>query len=175
LLNEFYMHVMTEMHKWQGLSNLEITSADPDFVKEMVERVYPEIHATPTAEALPETRVFSRELVAYAAALLPVAPYFKAGDSRIAGISDNQYTTTLEMLTETNDKDFKSYLTRKTQGWFRRWGRDESAAAASASRAGAGARAAGAATPARAPAMQVSDDDEDGGGLESGQPETPGD
>jgi hypothetical protein len=175
LLNEFYLHVMTEMHKWQGLSNLEITSADPDFVKEMVERVYPEIHATPTAEALPETRVFSRELVAYAAALLPVAPYFKAGDSRIAGISDNQYTTTLEMLTETNDKDFKSYLTRKTQGWFRRWGRDESAAAASASGAGAGARAAGAATPARAPAMQVSDDDEDGEGLVGGQPETSGD
>ena len=72
------------------------------------------------------------------------------------------------MLTETNDKDFESYLTRKTQGWFLRWGRDESAAAASASGAGA-------ATPARAPAMQVSDDDEDGGGLEGGQPETSGD
>jgi hypothetical protein len=127
----------------------------------MVEHVYPEIHATPNAEALPETRVFSLELVAYTAALLPVAPYFKAGDSRIAGISDNQYTTTLEMLTEANDKDFKSYLTCKTQGWFWRWGRDESAAAPASS--------AGAATPARAPTMQVSDDDEDGGGLESGQ------
>ena len=137
----------------------------------MVERVYPEIHATPNAEALPETRVFSRELVAYAAALLPVAPYFKAGDSRIAGICDNQYTTTLEMLTETSDKAFKSYLTRKTQGWFRRWGRDESAPAPAALPAsGAGAGGAGAATPARAPTMHVSDDDEDGGGLESGPP-----
>ncbi len=49
---------------------------------EMVERVYPEIPATPNAEALQETRVFSRELVAYAAAMLPVAMYFKAGNSR---------------------------------------------------------------------------------------------
>ncbi len=99
MLNEFYLYVMTEIHKWQGLTNLEITSADPDFVKEMVERVYQEIHATPNAEALPETRFFSWQLVAYAAAMLPVAPYLKAGDSRIAGICDNQYTTTLEMLT----------------------------------------------------------------------------
>ncbi len=161
------MYVMTEMHKWQSLSNLEFTSANTNFVKEMVERVYTEIHATPNAEALPETRVFSLELVAYAAAVLPVASYFKAGDSRIACICDNQYTTTLEMLTETSDKDFKSYLTRKTQGWFRRWGRDESAAAPAS---GAGAGGAGAATPVRAPTMQVSDDEEDGEGLESGQP-----
>ncbi len=66
------------------------------------------------------------------------------------------------MLSKTNDKDFKSYLIRKTQGWFRRWGRNESAAAPASG---------GAATPARAPRMQVSDDDEDGGGLVSGQPE----
>ena len=72
------------------------------------------------------------------------------------------------MLIETNDKDFKSYLTRKTQGWFRRWGRDESAAAPAS---GAGAGGAGAATQVRPPTMQVLDDEEDGGGLESGQPE----
>ncbi len=103
--------------------------------------------------------------------MLPVAPYFRAGDSRIAGICHNQYTTTLEMLTKTSDKVFKSYLTRKTQGWFRRRGRDEAAAAPAASLApGAGAGGAGAATPARAPTMQVSDDDEDGGGSAGGPP-----
>ena len=36
----------------------------------------------------------------YAAAMLPVTPYFKAGNSRIPSICDNQYTTTLKMLTK---------------------------------------------------------------------------
>ncbi len=41
---------MQDMHKWQGLAKLEITSADPESVQEMVKRVYLAIPATPTAE-----------------------------------------------------------------------------------------------------------------------------
>jgi hypothetical protein len=41
MLNNCFLYVMQEMHKWQGLQNLQFTSADQDFVQEMVERVYP--------------------------------------------------------------------------------------------------------------------------------------
>ncbi len=37
-------------------------------------------------------------------------------------VCDDQYTATLESLQETNDENFKNYMSRKTQGWFRRWG-----------------------------------------------------
>ena len=70
------------------------------------------------------------------------------------------------MLEETADEAFKVYMTRKTQGWFRRWGlggvRLSDAAAASpgpgAAPDGAGSGA-GAATPARPPAPDASDDE----------------
>jgi hypothetical protein len=48
------------------------------------------------------------------------------------------------MLNETSDLLFKKYLTRKTQAWFRGFGRDEPACTAAASPASPGARGAGA-------------------------------
>ena len=63
---------------------LQFTSVDPAFVKKTVERVYPLIPATATSPEMPETRAFSRQLVAYIAAFLPAAPYFKSNDARIA-------------------------------------------------------------------------------------------
>jgi hypothetical protein len=50
---------------------------------------------------------------------------------QISGVCDDQYTATLERLQETGDEAFKLYLTRKTQGWFRRWGCPRTSAAAS--------------------------------------------
>jgi hypothetical protein len=47
---------MHDMHKWQGLGSLEITSADPVFIKDMVKCVFPVIPATPTAEELLDSR-----------------------------------------------------------------------------------------------------------------------
>jgi hypothetical protein len=55
------------------------------------------------------------------AAYLPVAPFFRASDTRVTGVCDDQYTATLEMLQETDDDKFKMYLTRKVIAWFRRW------------------------------------------------------
>ncbi len=49
LLNEFFLYVLEDLHTTQGLGALKFTSADPAFVKETVERVYPLIPATPTA------------------------------------------------------------------------------------------------------------------------------
>jgi hypothetical protein len=96
----------------------------PAFVKETVERVYPLIPATATAPEMPATlaRAFSRQLIAYIAPFLPTAPYFKFNDGRISTVCDDQYSSTLSMLEETADEAFKVYMTRKTQGWFRRWG-----------------------------------------------------
>jgi hypothetical protein len=96
---------------------------------------------------MPPTRAFSRQLIAYIAVFLPVAPYLRANDSRISGVCDDQYTATLERLEETGDEEFKLYLTRKTQGWFQRWGCPHTSAAASAASPAPGG--AGASTPAK--------------------------
>ena len=74
MLNEFFLYVLEDLHRQQGLGALQFTSADPAFVKETVELVYPLIPATATAPEMPATRAFSRQLVAYIAAFLPTAP-----------------------------------------------------------------------------------------------------
>jgi hypothetical protein len=55
------------------------------------------------------------------AAYFAVAPFFRASDTRVTSVCDDQYTDTLEMLQETDDYKFKMYLTRKVIAWFRRW------------------------------------------------------
>ena len=78
------------------------------------------------------------------------------------------------MLEETADEAFKAYMTRKTQGWFRRWGCDAAAASpgpgATAPPSGGGAGAAGAATPGRFPAPDASDDEEGSALITPGGP-----
>jgi hypothetical protein len=164
LLNEFFLYVLEDLHTTQGLGALQFTSADPAFVKDPVERVYPLIPATATAPEMPANRAFSRQLVAYIAAFLPAAPYFKSDDGRISAVCDDQYSSTLAMLEETADEAFKVYMTRKTQGWFRRWGCPRPSDAATspdpgAAPGGAGSGA-GAATPAHPPAPAASGDEE---------------
>jgi hypothetical protein len=121
LLNEFFLLVLQDVHEWQSLRALQFTSDEPQFVKELIERVYPAIPWTANAPALPETRVFSRPLIAYMVAYLPVTSFFWASDTRVTGVCDDQYTATLEKLQETNDDKFKMNLTRKVIAWFRRW------------------------------------------------------
>jgi hypothetical protein len=122
LLNEFFLYMLEDLHASQSLGALKFTSTDPTFVKETVKRVYPLIPATATAPEMPATRAFSRQLVAYIAAFLPTAPYLKSNDGRISAVCDDQYSSTLAILEETADEAFKVYMTRKTQGWFRRLG-----------------------------------------------------
>jgi hypothetical protein len=156
LLNEFFLYVLEDLHTCQSLGALQFTSDDPTVVKNMVEGVYPAIPATSTAPEMPPIRIFSRQLVAYIAVFLPVAPYFRANDGRISGVCDQQYSATLERLQETSDDAFKLYMTRKTQGWFRRWGCPRGGDAATSPAPGAGAS-----TPAKDTAP-VPSDDEDG-------------
>ncbi len=61
--------MLEDLHTTQGLDTLQFTSADPAFVKETVERVYPLIPATATAPEMPATKAFSRQLVAYIVSL----------------------------------------------------------------------------------------------------------
>ena len=155
--------MLEDFHTCQSLGELKFTSDDPEFIKEAVERVYLAIPATATTPELPATRAFSRELVAYIAAFLPVATYYKASDSRTGGLCDNQYTVTLETLTKTTDEKFCAYLVRKIQGWFRRWATprpDVAPAAAAAAASGGGGSAA--ATPGRTgrPEYAASNDEE---------------
>lgn len=167
LLNDFFLYVLEDFYTCQSLDRLQFTSAEPEFVQEIAERLYPAIPATATCEGIPETRAFSRQLIAYIAAQLPAAPFYRANDRRVTGICDDQYTSTLETLQETDDEKFKDYLTRKTQAWFRRWGRprtsDKAPAASDASPSPTGATQ----TPKRRPAPVASDDEETGGDNEA--------
>ncbi len=43
---------------------------------------------------MPETRAFLRQLVAYFAAFLPTAPYFKSNNGRISAVCNDQYSST---------------------------------------------------------------------------------
>jgi hypothetical protein len=159
-LNEFFLYVLEDLHTCQSLCALQFTSDDPTFVKHIVEGFYPLIPSTATAPEMPPTRAFSRQLVAYIAVFLPVATYFRANDGRISGVCDDQYSATLERLEETCDDAFKLYMTRKTQGWFRRWGTSDAAAfPAPGAAPGAAPGGAGASTPAKDTAPEPSDDD----------------
>jgi hypothetical protein len=169
-LNEFFLYVLEDLHTCQSLGALQFTSDDPTFVKQMVEDFYRLIPATATAPEMPPTRVFSRQLIAYLAVFLPVAPYFRANDGRISGVCDEQYTATLERLEETGDEAFKLYVTRKTQAWFRRWGCPRSSDAAASPAPGAAPGAAPASTPAKDTAPVPSDDEE---GAELISPSSP--
>jgi hypothetical protein len=44
--SECFLYVIQDMHKLQGIQNLQFTGADQDFVQEMVKRVYPVLPAT---------------------------------------------------------------------------------------------------------------------------------
>ncbi len=133
--------------------------------------MYTAIPSTPNAPALPETRVFSRPLIAYMAAYLPVAPFIRASDTRVTGVCDYQYTATLEMLQESDDDKFMMYLTRKVIAWFRRWpferhgkvpviGASSSDAGGDASSSHPGSAAAVAVPKARVQAPSVSEDED---------------
>jgi hypothetical protein len=63
-------------------------------------------------------------------------------------MTTDQYTATLECLQETNDENFKNYMTRKTQGWFRHWGCAGTSDAVASPAPGAAPPAPGAAPPA---------------------------
>ncbi len=105
------------------------------------------------------TRAFSRQLVAYLAVFLPVAPYFRANDGRISCVCDDQYTATLKRLEETGDEEFKLYVTSKTQAWFWRWGCPRTSDAAASPAPGAAPGAAPASMPAKDTAQVPSDDE----------------
>ncbi len=76
------------------------------------------------------------------------------------------------MLEETADEAFQVYMTRKTQGWLRRWGCPRPSDAAASPGPGAALDGAGsgtgAAKPARPPAPAVSDDERDSDLIKGG-------
>ncbi len=97
-LLEFFLNVLDDPHTCKSLGTLQFTSAEPKFDKDIAKRLNPAIPATPTAEEMPAYRAFSRQLVTYIAVFLPVAPFFRASNSRIAGVCNDQYSSTLETL-----------------------------------------------------------------------------
>ena len=174
MLNEFFLYVLEDFHTGQSLGALKFTSDDPEFIKEAVELVYLAIPATPRTPEMPATRAFSRELIAYIAAFLPVATYYKAIDNRTSGLCDDQYTATLETLNKTSDEKFSAYLIRKIQAWFRRWATPRPDVAPAAAAGGGGGSAA--ATQGRTERQQYeasSDEEEPEAGAAPAEPTSP--
>jgi len=120
-LNDFFCLCLNNIHRGQCLSSLKFVSGDPESIKAQVERVYPEIEEGERGDGVPEVKVYSKELVAYMSSFLPVAPYFRSTDERINGVCDSQYSATMARLGPAGDQKFTEYLTRKMQGWFRRF------------------------------------------------------
>jgi hypothetical protein len=91
LLNEFFLYVLEDLNTSQSLSALQFTSADPAFVKEMVER------SSPTTLFKSNDGRIKR---------------------RISALCDDQNSSTLAMLEEIANEAFKIYMpvTRKTHG-----------------------------------------------------------
>ena len=120
-LNDFLFLCLNNIHRGQCLSLLKFVSGDPESIKTQVERVYPEIEEGERGDGVPEVKVYSKELVAYMSSFLPVAPYFRSTDERINGVCDSQYSATMARLGPAGDQKFTEYLTRKMQGWLRRF------------------------------------------------------
>jgi hypothetical protein len=69
LLNEFFLYVLEDLYTTHGLGTLQFISADPAFVKETVERVYPLNPATTTAPEMPDSAGRDKGLLAAARCL----------------------------------------------------------------------------------------------------------
>ncbi len=67
------------------------------------------------APVLPETRAFSRRLIAYLTVFLPVTPFFRANDMRITCVYDDHYPRILITLQKTGNKKIKIWLNTKSK------------------------------------------------------------
>ena len=86
LLNEVFCYFVHHLPKFQNMHPYRITSATD--IPALVGTTYPALTGPP---AVPETYLFSKELVAYLETLIAFSCYYRADDSRMAGKMDILY------------------------------------------------------------------------------------
>ena len=90
LLNDMFCYFVHHLPKFQNMHPYRI-AADTDIEKH-VATTYP---ALPGPPAVPETYLFSKEMVAYLETLIAFCCYYRADHSRMAGRMEQFYTEAL--------------------------------------------------------------------------------
>ena len=87
LLNDVFCYFVHNLPKFQNMHPYRITPGTD--IASHVGTTYP---ALPGPPAVPETYLFSKELVAYLETLIAFSCYYRADDSRMAGKMDIRYS-----------------------------------------------------------------------------------
>jgi hypothetical protein len=90
LLNDIFCYLVHELLKLQNMHLYKITS-DTN-IKTLVTTLYRALAGPP---AVPETYLFSKELVVYLETLIAFSVYYRADDLRMSGKMDQFYTKAL--------------------------------------------------------------------------------
>ncbi len=110
MFSYFFHH----LSKFQNMHPYRI-AADTD-IEAHVATTYP---ALPGPPDVPETYLFSKELVAYSDTLIAFCCYYRVDDSRMAGRMEQFYTEVLARYKEYKYPDWFEYIARKMTDWYK--------------------------------------------------------
>ena len=116
LLNDVFCYFVHNLPKFQNMHPYRITPGTD--IAEHVGTTYP---ALPGPPAVPETYLFSKELVAYLETLIAFSCYYRADDSRMAGKMEQFYTQALTRYKGFKYPDFHAYIARKMTAWYKQF------------------------------------------------------
>ncbi len=114
LLNNVFCHFVHHLPKFQNMHPYRIAT-DTD-IEADVATTYPVLPGPP---AVPETYLFSKELVAYLETLIALCCYYRADDSRLAGRMEQFYTEALAHYKDYKYPNWFSYIAWKMTDWYK--------------------------------------------------------
>ena len=116
LLNDVFCYFVHNLPKFQNMHPYRITPGTD--IAEHVGTTYPVLPGPP---AVPETYLFSKELVAYLETLIAFSCYYRADDSRMAGKMEQFYSQALARYKGFKYPDFHAYIARKMTAWYKQF------------------------------------------------------
>jgi hypothetical protein len=116
LLNDVFCYFVHNLPKLQNMHMYKITR-DTD-IKTLVTTSYRSLAGPPL---VPETYLFSKELVAYLETLIAFSVYYRADDPRMSGKMDQFYTKALAGYKDIPYAEFHRYIIRKLDNWYRQF------------------------------------------------------
>jgi hypothetical protein len=116
LLNDVFCYFVHNLPKFQNMHPYRITPGTD--IAEHVGTTYP---ALPGPPAVPETYLFSKELVAYLETLIAFSCYYRADDGRMAGKMEQFYLEALTRYKGFKYPDFHAYIARKMTAWYKQF------------------------------------------------------
>ena len=114
LLNDMFCYFVHHLPKFQNMHPYRI-AADTASVKH-VATTYP---ALPGPPAVPETYLFSKEMVAYLETLIAFCCYYRADDGRMSGRMEQFYMEALARYKPFKYPDWFEYIARKMTDWYK--------------------------------------------------------